>query len=426
VKTRGRLARGFALLLLAAPACAPKPADTGAAHPDQAPVPVTVAPVSPQTLRRTVSVTGTLDAFKDVTLGPEVDGRVVRVAKDVGAAVLPGEVLLELDPRDFETDVAIARATLQSELDRLELADLPAAGADPAAVVEGVPAVAKARASLEEASRKVEQQQRLINAGSGSKEDHAVAAAERKVAEAGLRQVKAETLAALANCRRLAANVEKAEKRLRDAVLRAPVPEEWPAWAAVLGPAAAPVRYTVAARMVWEGEMVRAMPEKNAFRLVMDQVLKLRAAVPEKHAPEVKVGQAVEVRVDAYPDRVFAGRVARVAPTVDTLNRTFLVEVELPNRDPAARLKAGGFAKAEILTRTETGVVTVPPGAVVAFAGVTKVFLADGDRAKAVEVKLGQREKDWVEVLGPVPPGARIITSGFSQLVDGSPIRVRQ
>jgi multidrug efflux pump subunit AcrA (membrane-fusion protein) len=271
----------------------------------------------------------------------------------------------------------------------------------------------------------VEQQDRLIRAGSGSKEDYAVAAAERKVAEAGLRQVKAETLAALANARRLAANLEKAEKRLRDSVLRAPVPEEWPAWAAVIGPAAAPVRYTVAARMVWEGEMVRAMPEKNAFRLVMDQILKLRAAVPEKYAPEVRVGQPVEVRVDAHADRVFGGVVARVAPTVDPLNRTFMVEIELPNRDPHARLKAGGFAKAEILTRTEPGVVTVPPGAVVTFAGVTKVFLADGDKAKAVEVRLGQRDKDWVEVLGRLPANARIITSGFSQLVDGSPIRVR-
>jgi multidrug efflux pump subunit AcrA (membrane-fusion protein) len=416
----------FVLLLVAVPACAPKPADTGDARPEQAPVPVTVASLSPTTLRRTVSVVGTLDAFKDITLAPEVDGRVIRVAHDVGSMVLPGEALLELDPRDFVSDVAIARANLRSELDRLELADLPDPAADPAAVVDRVPAVAKARATLEEAARKVEQQQRLLSAGSRSKEDHAVAAAERKVAEAGLRQARAEALAALANARRLAANLEKAEKRLHDSVLRAPVPEEWPAWAAVLGPAAAPVRYTVAARMVWEGEMVRAMPEKNAFRLVMDQILKLRVAVPEKHAPEVHVGQPVEVRVDAYPGRVFAGQVARVAPTVDPLNRTFVVEIELPNRDPVARLKAGGFAKAEILTRTEAGVVAVPPGAVVTFAGVTKVFVADGDRARAVEVRLGQREKDWVEVLGPVPPGARIITSGFSQLVDGSPIRLRQ
>src|SRR5262249_59103153 len=154
------------------------------ARAEQAPVPVTVAAVSPMTLRRTVSVVGTLDAFKDVTLAPEVDGRVIRVVRDVGSTVLPGEALLELDPCDFLSDVAIARATLRSELDRLELADLPDPTADPAAVVDRVPAVAKARATLEEATRKVEQQLRLLSAGSGSKEDHAVAAAEREVAQA--------------------------------------------------------------------------------------------------------------------------------------------------------------------------------------------------------------------------------------------------
>ncbi|MDB5305875.1 MAG: mdtE, partial [Gemmataceae bacterium] len=109
----------------------------------------------------------------------------------------------------------------------------------------------------------------------------------------------------------------------------------------------------------------------------------------------------------------------------DTLNRTFQVEVEVPNGDPRAVLKPGTFGKAEIETRADAGVVAVPPGAVVAFAGVSKVFVVDGDRAKAIEVQLGQRDKDWVEVIGPVPPGARIITSGFSQLVDGSPIRIR-
>lgn len=100
------------LLLLVVPACAPKPADGGPSD-EQAPVPVTVSPLSPMTLRRTVSVVGTLDAFKDITLAPEVDGRVIRVNRDVGSAVLPGEVLVELDPCDFISDVAIARSALQ-------------------------------------------------------------------------------------------------------------------------------------------------------------------------------------------------------------------------------------------------------------------------------------------------------------------------
>lgn len=407
------------------PACAPRAADTGGPVAEQAPVPVTVAPLSPITLRRTVPVVGTLDPYKDVTLAPKVDGRVVRVAHDTGDVIMPGDVLLELDTRDYVLEVEVARRALEAELARLELTELPDPASDVEKLVERVPSVAKAQASLEESARKVEQQKTLFDRGVGSREDYAVVVAERKVAEATCRQMKTEARSTLVGTRRLKASLDQAEQRLRDTVLRAPVPDEWPVWAATVGPAATPLRYTVAQRMVWEGEMVRGMPEKNVYRLVIAHVLKLRAEVPERHAPEVKIGQTVEVRVDSFPDRVFPGVVARVSPTVDTLNRTFRVEVEVPNCNTQARLKPGTFAKAEIATRTDAGVATVPPGAVVTFAGVNKVFVADGDRARAVEVRLGHRDREWVEAIGPVPPGAKIITSGFSQLVDGSRIRVR-
>jgi multidrug efflux pump subunit AcrA (membrane-fusion protein) len=87
------------------------------------------------------------------------------------------------------------------------------------------------------------------------------------------------------------------------------------------------------------------------------------------------------------------------------------------------KLKAGGFATAEIVLRSDT-VVTVPPEALVQFAGVNKVFIVEGDKAKSVEVTVGTRDKQWVEV-GGLPAGAKVITSGQSQLVDGTVIRIR-
>jgi multidrug efflux pump subunit AcrA (membrane-fusion protein) len=376
------------------------------------------------TLPRTVAVVGTLDPYREVTLAPKVDGRVLRVRRDIGDAVYPGQVLLELDDHDYRLEVEVARRGLETELARLELAEVPGAATDLAKLVEAVPTVVRARAQAEEAARKVQKQTRLLNQGAGSSEDVAVVEAERKVADAALRQSQTEARAAVVNARKLQAALEQAEQRLRDTVVRAPVTDEWAAWAAALGPAV-PFRYAVAQRMVWEGEMVRAMPEKNVFKLVVCHPLKLRAAVPEKHAPEVRPGQVVAVKVEAF-DRPFRGVVSRVAPTVDPLNRTFGVEVDVPNNDPRAALKPGSFARAEVETRTDDNVLTVPPAAVVTFAGVTKVFVADGDKARAVEVRVGRRDRDWVEVAGALQPGVRVITSGQTQLVDGSAIRVRQ
>jgi len=62
---------------------------------------------------------------------------------------------------------------------------------------------------------------------------------------------------------------------------------------------------------------------------------------------------------------------------------------------------------------------------VVTFAGVTKVYVVEGETVKAVEVEVGAREKDGVEIRGAVPVNARVVTSGQTQLVDGSPVRIR-
>jgi multidrug efflux pump subunit AcrA (membrane-fusion protein) len=88
-------------------------------------------------------------------------------------------------------------------------------------------------------------------------------------------------------------------------------------------------------------------------------------------------------------------------------------------------LNVGGFAKAEILTYTDSSVLTVPPDAVRTFAGITKVYFVEGNIARSVEVELGLREKDWVEIRGGIKPDMKVITSGHAQLVEGSAVRIR-
>ncbi|MFO0802129.1 MAG: efflux RND transporter periplasmic adaptor subunit [Gemmataceae bacterium] len=409
------------VLLLFLASCAPKAADTGADKAELPTVTVTVSQLKPMSLTRTVSVVGTLDPYKDVTLSPKVDGRVNRVLRDIGDTVMPGDVLLELDAKEYQLDVEVARAGLLAELSRLNMDALPVGEPD----WSKVKSVARAKAALNLAQKEFARAKDERAKGVGTPQGFDKAEAEVELAETFLQVAEADARATFATARKMKASLEKAEDRLRDAVLTAPVPEEWAAWAATVGAAACPLRYTVANRMVWEGEMVRAMPEKNVYRLVVSHVLKLRVTAPEKHAHEVAVGQRATLRVDGF-DRSFTGTVSRVSPTVDTLNRTFQVEILVPNGDARAKLKPGTFAKAEIETRTDSGVIAVPPSAVVSFAGVNKVYLADGDKAKAVEVTLGQRDKEWVEIHGAVPAGAKVITSGFSQLVDGSPIKLRQ
>ena len=412
----------LALGLLALPACATKPTAPAAA--ESPPVTVTTATVQTRDVQRFVAAVGSLTGFDEVTLSPKVDGRVMKVHRDVGDRVFPGDVVLELDPVDLRLEVESARRALESELAKLGLTALPTPDAAGSGFKpEDVPAVARSILVLENARVEQRRVAGLAASNSISKRESDAAELDAKTAEVGKRDAVTQALSTLATARLKQAQLETAEQRLKDAVLCAPIPDVFGAWAAAVGPAFTPLSYAVSARMVTEGEMLRSNPVANVFRLIIDQGLKLRANVPEQYAGEVRVGQSVRLQVDSYPGQAFTGLVTRINPSIDYQTRTFLTEVSVPNLD--RRLKAGGFARAQIDTRTEAA-RTIPPAALLTFAGVTKVFTVVDGKAKAVEVKLGNRDREWLEVTSELPAGTVVATSGFSQLIEDSAVTVRK
>jgi RND family efflux transporter MFP subunit len=272
---------------------------------------------------------------------------------------------------------------------------------------------------------------RLVGLGAGTTaEERDAAQAEFDVARADHQQAILQAEANLAAARHRQAALAVAEQKLADT--RVVVPDDAAKPQAASEEAA--VEYVVAQRSVSEGEIVRTMPGDTStlFRLVIDRPLKLQATVPERHRGEVKVGQAAELAVEAYPGEAFAGTVARVNPTVDRASRTFQVEVHVPN--PDRRLSPGSFAKVTIRTKTDPAAPTVPEEALVRFAGVTKVFTVRDGAAVAVPVRAGAgltvneggRSRTWVEVEGELPAGAAVVTSGQTKLADGTAVTVRQ
>ena len=413
---------GLAVLVLSANGCAP-PSPTSEPTTSRGELPtvvVTTTPLGTRPLQRSVTAVGTLHGFDEVTLAPKVDGRVEKLWVDVGDPAIPGSVLLELDTTDYRLAVMESRRSLDAELARLGLDDLPYGPLD----VEEVPAVRKAEVARANAQVRVDRVRDLYQRKAASKDEFDLIATELKLADATKQDVVTQSLATLASARLRKAMLDSALQRLEDCKLRVPVPEGWTAWAAVVGPGFSPLRYEVAQKLVAEGEMVRSMPVTNAFKLVIDHALKLHVSVPERQTANVKIGQKVEVRVDAYTGAVFLGRITRVNPTIDPMSRSFDVEVAVPNLD--GRLKPGGFARASIQVRTDPAVKIVPPEAVLTFAGVSKLFVIENNKARAIPVTLGERDKTWVEVLGDVPADAQVVVSGLTQLVDGSPIQLRK
>lgn len=405
---------------------------------EQQPVAVTVAPVTPRPIRRTVTMVGNLQGYEEITITPEVEGKVVDIHFDIGDVVKPGDTLLEIEDVKYHLAVAEAQRALEAELAKLGLAELPKGALD----VDRVPTVVRAAAVEKNARVKLSRADSLRSRGAISAEDFDQIQADYDVARAMKDQAVKEAQATFAGALYRRAQLDSARQRLSETKVRVPTPSEERLRlarerlrGAILPPdaeiKASDVKFVVAQRMVSKGEMVRAFPSVAVFRLVIDHPLKLVAAIPERHVGEVKVGQPVGLVVEAYPNEVFKGMVGRVNPTVDRNSRSFVIEVDVPNE--SRRLKAGSFAKAAVVTREDKNAVTVPPEALVTFAGVTKVFVVEDGKARAVPVKPGQRPGvqaeertgSWVEVIGDLRPGSQVVTSGHSQLAEGTPVRVR-
>lgn len=386
------------------------PPDTAASR-DPAVTSVTAEPVSFRKVRRSVDAVGTLDAYEQITISPKVEGRIVKIHHEVADRVQPGDVLFELDRTDYELSVRQATQSLQVELARLGLDQLP----PPTFDVGKLPAVTQALVKAENAADRLERSRTLAAQKAVTAENLADKIADHRVAQAEYESQVLIAKAGLATIHTRQEALAIAQQQLNETVVRAPTPTQ-----PVPNESGRGV-YAVSFRSISEGSFVK--PGAEAFRLVIDQTLKLRAAVPELTGGDVEVGQASDVFVAAR-NKTVSGTVTRINPVIDSANRTFDVEIQIDNS--RGELKAGGFAKTAIHVRDEEA-AAVPLEAIVKFAGITKIFLISESKAEEVQVTLGTQGDAWVEIASPtLPRGAQVITSGQSALADGAAVQVRK
>lgn len=156
--------------------------------------------------------------------------------------------------------------------------------------------------------------------------------------------------------------------------------------------------------------------------LVVDaSSVRARAEVPERYAGRVKLGQEVRVEVEAYPGKVFRGRVSKESPVVDAETRSAPIEVDLDNAD--GRLRSGMFAKMTVVVARRSAVPTVPKEALIEGASPAVFVVKDG-KASRRDIKLGLVTDAQSEVLSGLQPGENVAVFGLYGLKDGSAVEV--
>ena len=125
----------------------------------------------------------------------------------------------------------------------------------------------------------------------------------------------------------------------------------------------------------------------------------------------INVGLHLEVRVLAYPGRVFKGKVSYVAPSIDPNTHRLPVRADVENPDGA--LKPGMFANFSIITGEAATAPAVPQEAIVYEGDRARVWVAgDGDTLALREIRAGRTSGGMVEVRAGLSAGEQVVTSG--------------
>lgn len=185
----------------------------------------------------------------------------------------------------------------------------------------------------------------------------------------------------------------------------------------------APFAGIVSAKYFQNGEMYSGAPNTQVGKaaivtIVQINPLKAIVNVTEQLFPIIKNNMEVALSCDIYPEKEIKGRVLRIYPTIDQVSRTFQVEIQIPNNGD--ELRPGMFCRA-IFNAGQVDAILVPTLAVLKVQGSNEryVFLEDKGKAKRVNVTIGRRFDNKIEIISDdIKVGDKLIVSGQARLVN--------
>lgn len=196
------------------------------------------------------------------------------------------------------------------------------------------------------------------------------------------------------------ANVALAQARLNKTEIRAPFDGQ------------------LGLRNVSVGDVVSAGQDLVTLQAI--QRLKVDFRLPETFLPQVRVGQTLQIGIDALPDQRWSGEVTAISPLVDVSGRAVLLRARLENPDGV--LRPGMFARVNLLVASSPALV-VPETALTPRDNRQYVLRVADGVVQEVPVQTGQRQRGMVEVNGELAAGDQVIIAGTQKVENGTRVR---
>lgn len=182
----------------------------------------------------------------------------------------------------------------------------------------------------------------------------------------------------------------------------------------------APFSGIVGLRHVSVGEYITA--GQALVNLEAIDPVKADFRVPEKFLPAIRVGQTIRIKIDAFPEDSFDGKVYAIDPRLDVAGRSLLVRALVPNEDQ--RLRPGLFARVTVLLQLKEDALSVPEEAIVPQGDSQFVFKIVDGKVRLTKVVIGTRREGRVEIVEGLSAGDQVVTAGQLKIRDGAAVSI--
>ena len=150
--------------------------------------------------------------------------------------------------------------------------------------------------------------------------------------------------------------------------------------------------------------------------------LKVDFRVPEVYLTQLRVGQTLELTLDAMPGKTYEGKLLAINPLIDAAGRSVVIRAQVKNQDAA--LRPGMFARVSLFTRNVQEALVVPEQAIVPQGEEWFVYRVVDGKAQRAKVDIGQRRDGKAEILKGLDAGDLVVTAGQLKLRQGVPVQV--
>jgi HlyD family secretion protein len=296
------------------------------------PVQYYTAKVETGEIKQVVEATGTINAVITVQVGSQVSGTIAKLYVDFNSHVKKGQLIAQIDPPLFQGALSQAKADLENAKANLAVA---------------IANTAKARAADAQTRADYERNLGLSKQGVISQQALDVAKANAESAAAQVSAALAQESQARAQVQQKQAAVEVAQTNLEYTTIHAPIDG------------------TVVARNVDVGQTVAASLQAPTLFTIAQDLTKMQvyAKTDESDVGQIRAGQEVTFKVDAYPRETFTGTVSQVRMNSTIVQNVVTYDTIIDFNNPQLKLFPGMTAYVSIPVATAASVLKVPNGA---------------------------------------------------------------